>query len=303
MLLTIALCTWNRVGRLVGALDSFKGLRIPPQWEWEILVVDNNSTDETARVVERFSALLPIRYSFEARQGLSHARNRASREARGELVVFTDDDVIADPNWLIEYAAAVEGYPDAAFFGGTIDARFAVKPPRWLTANFDRFASAYALRNLGSGIHAVERLEDLPFGANMAFRREALKNEVFSPDLGRTGTNLLGGEETEFMVHLLARGEKGIWVGPARVEHVISKERLTLAYIREYFVWQGRGQVRQRTIDIDTVETLKKKSKRARRRLRLSVRKDAKWAKAIVRDAISHGKLMELAALNREKGG
>ena len=213
MLLTIALCTWNRVGLLVGALESFKGLRIPPQWEWEILVVDNNSTDETARVVERFSALLPIRYSFEARQGLSHARNRASREARGELVVFTDDDVLADPNWLIEYAAAVEAYPDAAFFGGTIDARFAVKPPRWLANNFDRFASAYALRNLGPGVHAVERPEDLPFGANMAFRREALKNEVFSPDLGRTGTNLLGGEETEFMAHLLARGEEGIgWV-------------------------------------------------------------------------------------------
>jgi glycosyltransferase involved in cell wall biosynthesis len=171
MLLSVVICTWNRAQSLRVALSSLTRLVDPAGANWEVVVVDNNSTDDTRAAVEEHRDALPVRYVFEPRQGLSHARNRAVQEAGGDLIIFTDDDVRVDPRWLAEYASAAQQYPEAAFFGGTIDLRFPGTPPRWLRNNLSKFRTAYACRSIDPGTMVIRRREDLPFGANMGWLR------------------------------------------------------------------------------------------------------------------------------------
>lgn len=106
-MLSAIICTYNRVDKLANCLDALRRTNPPSLCEWELLVIDNNSSDRTKEVVDRFlkSTNLPIRYVFEAEQGLSAARNRGLAEARGEVIAFTDDDCIVDANWLREIEA------------------------------------------------------------------------------------------------------------------------------------------------------------------------------------------------------
>src|SRR4051812_1329005 len=103
MLVTVAICTWNRAALLDRTLARLRDLRIPPGLSWELLVVDNNCTDETSAVLARHAKHLPLRALHEPKQGHSHARNRAVAEARGDLLLWTDDDVLAHADWLAEH--------------------------------------------------------------------------------------------------------------------------------------------------------------------------------------------------------
>lgn len=297
MLLSVAICTWNRAESLRIALSSLTRLMSPAEASWEVIVVDNNSSDDTLSAVEEYRDVLPIRYAFESRQGLSHARNRAVEEASGDLIIFTDDDVRVDPCWLAEYATAQQQFPDATFFGGTIDLRFTCDLPRWLGNNLSRFRTAYAYRSIDPATLIIKRRQDLPFGANMAFRRSVFSNADFSYSLGRVGTDLMSGEETELMERLLVRGDTGVWLGSAIVEHLIPKDRLTKAYVYNYFYCQGRGQVRMNKFD-STEMTAKKMRKRlleAKRAARFTLKRDERWAKAFQQAALWEGRLAELA--------
>ncbi len=169
------------------------------------------------------------------------------------------------------------------------------KPPRWLINNLDEFAGAFAIRRLSHDIRRIQVRKDLPYGANMAFRRRVLQDGCFATDLGRIGADLLSGEETEFMERLMAQGEHGIWIGPARVEHVIAEDRLTRPYIYAYFFWQGRARARQAEL-VTTPEgtrRLKKKIARRRRSLGFSIIKNSEWAKNLVALAVLEGQLAE----------
>ena len=116
MKITVAICTWNRAELLDRTLGEMIGLRVPEGVEWELLVIDNNSTDDTENVVAGFEGRLPVRHVFEPRAGKSHAANTVLREARGDLIVWTDDDVLVDAGWLEAYAHAARDWPDAALF-------------------------------------------------------------------------------------------------------------------------------------------------------------------------------------------
>ena len=100
MRVTIAICTWNRCDLLRQTLERMTGLMQPPGTEWELLVVNNNCTDGTDQVLSGFEGRLPLRRVFESRPGQSNARNAAVGAARGEFILWTDDDVLVDPNWL-----------------------------------------------------------------------------------------------------------------------------------------------------------------------------------------------------------
>src|SRR5262245_10374780 len=99
----------------------------------EVLIIDNNSTDLTADITKSFARELPIRRVMERSQGLSHARNRAIAEFEGDTLLFTDDDVSLDADWLSSYALAASKFPTAGFFGGRILPRWDKKPPEWFT--------------------------------------------------------------------------------------------------------------------------------------------------------------------------
>ncbi len=240
---TVAICTWNRAALLDQTLAAMRAMEIPDGVEWELLVINNNCTDDTDEVIARHQAQLPLRRILEQRQGLSNARNRAVQEASGELILWTDDDVLVDPGWLAEYVAAADAWPEAVFFGGTIDPWFAVEPPRWIERNLHRLEAPLVIRQLGNDTRPIRSPDDLPYGANMAMRRAAFDTASFDPDLGVSGTAQLRGEETELMKALISQGYTGVWVGSARVRHYVRAERLTTRFVWRNFHGAGRTRV------------------------------------------------------------
>src|SRR5262245_46123603 len=128
MLISVAICTWNRAHLLDQTLSNMRSLLIPRGIEWELLVVNNNCTDDTDDVIARHSSGLPIRRLFEPNPGLSNARNCAVHQARGTLLIWTDDDVLVDSAWMSEYVRAARRYTDVTFFGGRVDPWYADAP-------------------------------------------------------------------------------------------------------------------------------------------------------------------------------
>jgi glycosyltransferase involved in cell wall biosynthesis len=242
---TVAICTWNRARTLDATLSHLRQLRVPPQTTWEVIVVNNRSPDNTEEVIKRYVSVLPLRSVIEHQQGISHSRNRVLAEATGDLLLCTDDDVLVDPDWMQAYQRAAEAWPEATFFGGTIEPLFEAAPPSWVLRNPKLVEGPFAVRRLGAETRPLDPLE-LPFGANMAFRRRNIEGLSFATALGRVGNGMVRGEESDFMRRLIDRGATGVWVGNARVRHFVPRERLTTRYIWNFFVSSGAADVRRR---------------------------------------------------------
>jgi glycosyltransferase involved in cell wall biosynthesis len=197
-------------------------------------IVDNNSTDDTNAVAEEFAerAPLPTRCVFEPQQGSSFARNRAVAEARGNFILFIDDDAVAEPRWASAMIAGLEERRlDAAC--GMVIARWGKPPPRWLGP------SVY----IKLAVHNEAALADAPpamrdsihnyFSANVGFRRATLSLfGGFREELGVVGNNPMSGEDTELFKRILRRGGAIGFVPGARVYHVIPPARMTRRYLR-----------------------------------------------------------------------
>src|SRR5262249_4948917 len=123
---SVAICTWNRAQLLDRTLAEMRRLRVPEDLTWEVLVVNNNCTDQTDEVIARHPGHLPLRRVFEPTPGKSNACNCAVQAAAGALMLWTDDDVLVDADWMAEYVKASRQWPEAAFYGGTIEPWFAV---------------------------------------------------------------------------------------------------------------------------------------------------------------------------------
>jgi glycosyltransferase involved in cell wall biosynthesis len=244
---TIAICTWNRSDLLDKTLAQMRRLVIPTGLAWEIVVVNNRCTDNTDEVIASHSDTLPVRRIWEEQQGQSHARNAASLAAHGELIVWTDDDVLVDRHWLGEMVAAARSQPAMNFFGGPIEPWFETDPPKWLLDNWKAVNGAFAFRDLGAEPFEFD-LKRLPYGANYAVRTAVQRQFLYNPRLGRVATGEIRGEETDVLHKLLAAGHRGQWVPTAKVEHFIPRERLTLDYIRRFFHGIGQTEfIRKRT--------------------------------------------------------
>jgi glycosyltransferase involved in cell wall biosynthesis len=238
MKFTVAICTWNRAPLLSRVLERLTHMR-PPSGSWEVLVVNNGSTDDTDHVLAVFTERLPLRRAFEPRPGLSYARNTAVRHATGDYVVWTDDDVLVDVNWLSAYWRAVEQHPEAAVFGGPVRPCFEGTPPAWLSAAWQEIAAAFAARDLGD--QPFELCDGkLPFGANFVVRAREQRQFLYDPTLGRNRAGGVLGEETSVIRQILSSGGSGWWVPDARVEHWIPKERQSIRYLRHYYAFQGK---------------------------------------------------------------
>ncbi|MHB8974345.1 MAG: glycosyltransferase [Pirellulaceae bacterium] len=240
MHITVAICTWNRANLLDQTLARMHTLHIPEPVEWELLVVNNNCTDHTDQVIEHHGQHLPIRRLFEPKAGQSNARNCAVAAAQGDLLLWTDDDVVVDPQWISDYVAAATAYPDATFFGGPILPWFEGRVPRWLELTWSRVANVYAIRDLGPMPKPIDE-NNLPVGANFAVRLLAQKHYLYDPDLGRKKTGMLGNDETTVIRAMLRDGLQGGWVPTARVDHYIPKDRQTVGYVRRWF--EGHGEL------------------------------------------------------------
>jgi glycosyltransferase involved in cell wall biosynthesis len=247
---TIAICTWNRSDLLDKTLAQMRRLEVPADLSWEVLVVNNRSTDNTDEVIGRYSGSLPVRRIIEEKQGQSHARNAASLAARGELILWTDDDVLVDSRWLAEMVAASRSRPELSFFGGPIEPWFEIDPPRWLLDNWKAINGAYAFRDLGTESFEFDP-KRLPYGANYALRTKVQREFLYNPRLGRVATGEIRGEETDVLLKLLAAGQRGMWVPTAKVQHFIPRERLTLDYIRRFFHGIGQTEFIRKNPELD----------------------------------------------------
>lgn len=213
-------------------------LSIPVGVEWELLVVNNNSTDATEEVVKSFQHQLPIRLLFEGKPGKSNALNKAIRDAQGDYILWTDDDTRVDEGWMSAYCRAFERWPSAAVFGGAVDAWFEGDPPEWLSRVMERIGSAYAVRDLGREPVRLS-VELVPFGANMAVRREEQSRYLYDVSLGPRPGSPLRGEDTAIVRHMLKDGFEGWWIPDARVRHFVPKSRQRVGFVREFFFGQG----------------------------------------------------------------
>jgi len=231
---SVIVCTYNRAESLARTLHALAQQQLNPGVRWELIVVDNNSRDDTRAVVERFAAsgVVPVvRYVFEATQGLSHARNRAIEEARGELLLFTDDDVRPEPDWMQRIVDGMIAH-GCEGCGGYIAPDWEVPPPPWLN---ERFYGFLALRTDTTGTYRVTHVSNAPFGANMAFRRTTFeKFGAFDVTRGRKGNVLSSGEDGELFERLLTSGAVVMFIGDARVHHRIDGFRVTKRYFRRW---------------------------------------------------------------------
>jgi glycosyltransferase involved in cell wall biosynthesis len=229
---SVIVCTYNRAESLPRTLRSLRAQQVRSGIDWEVLVVDNNSRDATRQTVEFFMQEFPrLRYCFEAAQGLSHARNRGLAQARGRIVLFTDDDVAPEPDWVQRIVDGMSATGCDAC-GGYIAPDWQSPPPRWLTERFHGFLAVRADRD-----DAYEILPGMlpPFGANMAFRREVFDRlGAFDVMRGRKGSVLASGEDGEMFQRILDAGGKVMFFGAARVHHTVESFRLTKRYFRRW---------------------------------------------------------------------
>lgn len=241
MKVTIAICTRDRAKSLARTLGSIAAMSPPADTDWEVLVVDNASTDDTGATIQSFKSALPIRAVFEPRSGASNARNRAVTEAEGDYIVWTDDDVLVDREWLAAYVRAFHCWPRAVLFGGKTEPLFEGTVPEWLRDTLELVGGVYAIRDFGDRpceLTLEGRL--IPFGTNYAMHTAEHRSHPFNPDLGPRPGDAIYGEETDVMEAVLREGKTGYWVPGAGVRHCIPQNRMTLDYIDRYFRGYGR---------------------------------------------------------------
>lgn len=229
---SVIVCTYQRAESLRETLAALKALEIAPGRSVEFIVVDNNSSDHTRQVVEQCQREWPVlRYEFEPAQGLSHARNHGIGCARGEFILFTDDDVLPAVDWLEQTVAGLVRH-DADACGGYIAPIWEAPPPAWLT---ERFYGFLAVRTDREDDYPIDSPSLAPFGANMAFRRQVFdKVGLFDTERGRKGKVLASGEDGEMFERILAARLKAVFLGGSRVRHKVEAFRMTKAYIRRW---------------------------------------------------------------------
>jgi glycosyltransferase involved in cell wall biosynthesis len=237
MRFSIVIATYNRAALLRDTLASLSGLQIDTRWE--VVVVDNNSPDDTRQVVDEAARSFPVRlqYVFEQEQGRSAALNAGFRVAEGDIIVTTDDDVRVEADWLkhIEFGLATK---QCDYVGGRVVPLWESEPPRWIPRTNGRLWAVIALLDYGQ--EPIRLGARVPLGVNMAMRREAIERVGgFDTRIGRKAGTLLGQEVREWCMRATAAGLVGYYIPSMVVQHLIPHDRLNKRYFRRWFYWRG----------------------------------------------------------------
>ncbi|QSJ18479.1 hormogonium polysaccharide biosynthesis glycosyltransferase HpsE [Nostoc sp. UHCC 0702] len=251
--LTVAIPTYNGASRLPELLEKLRNQIYTEHFSWEIIVVDNNSNDDTAKVVqsyqENWQCPYPLKYCFEQQQGAAYARKRAVQEAKGKLIAFLDDDNYPEPNWIAAAYAFGQKYPQAGAYGSQIHAQWEVKPPE----NFQRIAPFLAITERGDLPLLYEPSKKLlPPSAGLVVRRQAWLDSVPNQPIltGRVTGNMLTSEDLEMLSYIQKSGWE-IWYNPEmEIYHKIPESRLKKEYLIPFF--RGIGLSRYVTRMVNT---------------------------------------------------
>lgn len=250
-MISVIVCTYNRCESLRDTLNALKGQAMDHEVAFEVIVVDNNSTDGTKAVVTEAAreSRWPIRYVFESAQGLSHARNRGIQEAQGEIVAFTDDDVVPDARWVEALAQAFLS-ESADCVGGRVKPLWGVPPPKWLEEAIQakRFLAVFSLFDRGDTVIVADTPDPtVAYGANMAFRKSVFDTlGLFRIDLGVTGTVHRLGEDTDMVERCFLAGKRTVYTPHAIVYHKIPTARMQKRYLRNWKYLQGQSSAPER---------------------------------------------------------
>ena len=242
---TVLICTYNRAPFLAETLDSLARCR--SALRWNVLVVDNNSTDDTRAVVTGQIAgyPVPLAYLFEPRQGKSHALNTGLLATQAAFVIFTDDDVRVSEGWIDASCRAMIDDGGIDYTGGPVHPIWERPCPPWLDQRRADLWGTLAILDYGPEPFVFEERRRVPLGANMAVRRTLIDRVGgFDPELGRRGDSLLGQEQAEFFCRSRAAGARGRYEPAMTLEHHVPARRLTLDYFRRWWFWKGVSKAR-----------------------------------------------------------
>ncbi|HYC03135.1 MAG TPA: glycosyltransferase [Azospirillaceae bacterium] len=236
-LITVIICTHNRAGYLRDAMASIIRQDFP-RTDYELLVVDNASTDGTREVVESFRDQGPVRYVHEPRLGLCNARNTGWRAAAGRIAAYFDDDAIALPGWL---AAVKEGFDrdrGAGVVGGRVDPIWKGERPAWLS---DGIAASLTIVDWGPEVKRIEDLDrEWVVGANMAIPVVLLeKVGGFHPKLDRVGNNMLSSGDVFLAKKIVEQGHACLYHPGMAIRHLVPPQRLVQDWFLRRYYWQG----------------------------------------------------------------
>jgi glucosyl-dolichyl phosphate glucuronosyltransferase len=245
--ITVLVCTYNRAWLLRETLEAMQAMVRPPACAVEIIVVDNNSTDDTLLVIAESASRgpLPVVSLREPQQGKSFALNLGLSHASGDVLALTDDDVVPCSDWL---QRIVEDFRarDVTFVAGKVLPRWSHRPPpELLTPKAQDIWGPLAILDYGSlpiDYVAENTTQWLPIGANLAFSRSALVAiGGWRTDLGKVNNTLISGEDHEIFMRLRRFGLYAGYYDPAlAVRHYVPAERLTRRYFRRWFFWHGK---------------------------------------------------------------
>ena len=255
MIISFIICTYNREKYIYECLS-----RLASNSEkegWEIILVNNNSTDNTAAECERFvNDYKPANYHYfvETQQGLSFARNRGIQESNGEWLVFLDDDAMVEKDYIVNLRTLLSKHPEAGAFGGQITPFFEEGEPSWYSSWSMGFVSAI---DRGRQTHIFPD-NKFPIGANMGVKRKVIEAVgEFNIELGRTGNNLLAGEEKDLFNRIRKAGYPILYFPNIGVKHCIPARRTTTEFVSRLAYGVGVSE-RLRTCHMGVSKYLKR---------------------------------------------
>ncbi|QHT69598.1 glycosyltransferase family 2 protein [Rhodocytophaga rosea] len=240
MILSVIIPTYNRVGKLEKCIESLSGQSLANEM-FEIIVIDNASTDTTREVIYRILPLIKnLSYIYESTPGLNEARNRGLKEARGLYIAYLDDDTVTHKYWAEKIVEAFSNViPQPGVVGGPVLPVWEGDKPYWLTK---RFEGAVSMINYGSQKRFLQG-RDFLVGANMAFLKAALVQiGGFLPGLDRKGSKLLSGGDIAAIEKIKKLTYQVYYDPDISVDHYISTERLNHEWFIKRSYWEGYSE-------------------------------------------------------------
>ena len=256
-MITLIICTYNREKYIGPLLDSIAKNDYPTT-DYEIVLVDNNCTDNTHGICEQFAAAHPditLRYVVETEQGLSAARNKGIKEAKGEIIIYVDDDALVDADYIRIYAEHFASHPETMAAGGPIEPLYETEEPKWMSPYTKALLTAWM--NYGDNVREYPNGR-YPGGGNAAYRKVVFdKVGLFNTELGRKGSALLASEEKDIFDKMHALGMQVLYLPTPVLHHIIPQAKLEKDYFNRLTLQIGRSE-RMRTRAISKGKYLKR---------------------------------------------
>ena len=256
-MITLIICTYNRE-KYIGPLLESIAKNDYPTTDYEIVLVDNNCTDNTRQVCELFAMAHPevvLRYVVEPEQGLSAARNKGIKEAKGEIIIYVDDDALVDSDYIRIYAEHFAAHPDTMAAGGPIEPLYETQEPSWMSPYTKALLTAWM--NYGDKVREYPKGR-YPGGGNAAYRKVVFdKVGLFNTELGRKGSLLLASEEKDIFDKMKALGMKVLYLPTPVLHHCIPQAKLEEDYFNRLTLQIGCSE-RMRTRAISKGKYIKR---------------------------------------------